>query len=101
MSAAYVSVRVAENTRHSAHLHVSGTGVLDAWVYIGEGNDVALWGSPAALRRWRPRWSSRPRRRTSCSRPATTRTCAMARWCMLPVGRAGAEGGERGRDGDR
>jgi hypothetical protein len=51
MSAAYVSVRVAENTRHSAHLHVSGTGVLDAWLYIGEGNDVALWGSPAALRR--------------------------------------------------
>jgi hypothetical protein len=50
MSGAYVSVRVAETTRLSAHLHVSGSGVLDAWVYIGEGNDVALWGSPAALR---------------------------------------------------
>jgi len=49
MRAAYVSVRVAESTRLSAHLHVSGTGVLDAWVYIGETNDVALVG-PAALR---------------------------------------------------
>jgi hypothetical protein len=46
-----VSVCVPENTRLSAHVHVSRTGVLDAWLYIGEGNDVALWGSPAALRR--------------------------------------------------
>src|SRR5262249_36621991 len=46
MSGAYVSVRVAEQTRLSAHLRVSGQGVLDAWIYTGEGKAVVLWGSP-------------------------------------------------------
>ncbi len=51
MSAAHVSVHVAEGARLTWHLHVAGTGAPHAWVYVDEEQDVALWGSPPALRR--------------------------------------------------
>jgi hypothetical protein len=51
MSAAHVSVRVAEDARLTWHSHVSATAGPSAWLYIGEGDATALWGSPAALRR--------------------------------------------------
>jgi hypothetical protein len=51
MSVACVSVRVSEDSGLSAHWHALRAGGLDVWVYFGEGQDVSLWGSPAALRR--------------------------------------------------
>src|SRR4051794_856105 len=51
MSAAHVSVYAAEDAPLRWHLNVSGTARSTAWLYIGEGDETAVWGSPAALRR--------------------------------------------------
>src|SRR4051794_16923892 len=51
MSAARVSAYAAEDSPLKWQVHVSGTARPTAWLYIGEGDDTALWGSAAALRR--------------------------------------------------
>jgi hypothetical protein len=51
MGVAHVSVYVREDAPLVTRLLVSVAGGPRAWVYVDEGLDVALWGSPAALRR--------------------------------------------------
>jgi hypothetical protein len=51
MSAAHVSVHVAEDVELDDHLSAGARGEPRGWLYLGERAEVALWGSPAALRR--------------------------------------------------
>jgi len=51
MGAAHVSVYAAEGAPLRWHLNVSGPARPTAWLYIGEGDETAVWGSAAALRR--------------------------------------------------
>ena len=51
MSVARVSVYVREDAPLDAHVHLSGAAEPSAWLYVDEEQDVAVWGSPAALRR--------------------------------------------------
>ena len=51
MSAVHVSVRVAEDVELDDHLSAGASGEPSGWLYLRTGDDVALWGSPAALRR--------------------------------------------------
>ena len=48
MSAARVSVCVHEDAVLREQTHVFASGDVRAWLYVG-GEDVSLWGSPAAL----------------------------------------------------
>ena len=45
------SVLVVEDVALDEHILVSESGEPKGWVYLGESQDVALWGSPASLRR--------------------------------------------------
>ena len=51
MGVAHVSVYVREDAPLVTRLHGSVAGGPRAWLYLDEGLQVALWGSPAAMRR--------------------------------------------------
>jgi len=51
MSAARVSVCVREDVLLRGYARVSDPGEASGWLYLGDGGDVSLWGSPAALSR--------------------------------------------------
>ena len=51
MGAVHVSVHVAEDVELDDHLNAGAGREPSGWLYLGEGGNVALWGSPAALRR--------------------------------------------------
>jgi hypothetical protein len=51
MGAVRVSVHVAEDVELDDHLCADAGREPSGWLYLGAGGDVALWGSPAALRR--------------------------------------------------
>jgi hypothetical protein len=46
-----VSARVTEDVALDEHVHVRESGEPVGWLYLGERGDLALWGSPGALRR--------------------------------------------------